>query len=328
MSKNDLFDYMRNATHLMQSEYERIQKRAVEDPGTAGDNGEENWAALLRQWLPRSYHVVTKGRIMNTEGECGPQVDVLVLSPAYPVALLQKKEYLAGGVIAAFECKLTLKGEHVRTAVKNACEIRRLSRSRRGSTLYLELYSRIGYGLLAHSHVWQGPESSPLENIQTQLFKTEDTEAQHPDEVLDMICVSDLASWNTMKVVFARELLGKMSDRYESLGVLWDDIKNAGGAIETMHGCFAHEYQQTDEEKQLFTPIGSFICSFLQQLAWQDLSMRSLADFFSLAQLLGSGRALSKIWSLSVLSDQLAEKIKREPCLVSGERWNEWSHIL
>jgi hypothetical protein len=154
MSLNDLFDYMRSATHQMQGEYERIQKRAVEDPGTAGDNGEENWAELLRRWLPKSYHIVTKGRIMNTEGECGPQVDVLVLSPAYPEALLGRKEYLEGGVLAAFECKLTLKAEHIFTAVKNAAQIRRLSQPLRQGSPRKELYSRVYYGLLAHSHIW------------------------------------------------------------------------------------------------------------------------------------------------------------------------------
>src|SRR5262245_8713574 len=34
------------------AEYKRIYRRSTEDPGTAGDQGEENWADLLRQWLP------------------------------------------------------------------------------------------------------------------------------------------------------------------------------------------------------------------------------------------------------------------------------------
>ena len=60
---NDLHDFMVSATHEMQSEYERIQKSSKEDPGTAGDQGEENWAALFRDWLPPNYHIVTKGRM-------------------------------------------------------------------------------------------------------------------------------------------------------------------------------------------------------------------------------------------------------------------------
>jgi hypothetical protein len=34
---NDLFDFMVQATKEMADEYARIQKRATDDPGTAGD---------------------------------------------------------------------------------------------------------------------------------------------------------------------------------------------------------------------------------------------------------------------------------------------------
>jgi len=75
----------------MAEEYDRIQKRATEDPETAGDQGEENWATLLRQWLP-----------------------------SYPQILLDKKLYLAGGVAVAFECKTTLKAAHVKATDETA----------------------------------------------------------------------------------------------------------------------------------------------------------------------------------------------------------------
>ena len=50
---HDLYDFMQQISNEMAAEYDRIQKRATEDPGTAGDQGEENWAELLRGWLPR-----------------------------------------------------------------------------------------------------------------------------------------------------------------------------------------------------------------------------------------------------------------------------------
>ena len=49
---HDLHDFIRQCRDEMASEYNRIYKRATEDPGTAGDQGEENWAKLLRGWLP------------------------------------------------------------------------------------------------------------------------------------------------------------------------------------------------------------------------------------------------------------------------------------
>jgi uncharacterized protein DUF6602 len=95
---HDLLDFMVTVSREMSLEYDRIQKRAAEDPGTAGDQGEENWAELLRRWLPATYYVVTKGRILSHDGVAGPQVDVLILRPSYPKDLLNKKLYLAAGV--------------------------------------------------------------------------------------------------------------------------------------------------------------------------------------------------------------------------------------
>ncbi len=144
---------MRQVSDEMASEYERIRNRALDDPGTAGDQGEENWASLLRDWLPRSYEVVTKGRIIAEDGSISPQVDVVVLKDLYPKRLLEKKLFLANGVAAAFECKTTLRSNHIASTVENGVRIKRLFPARRGS-LYRELHAPILYGLLAHSHEW------------------------------------------------------------------------------------------------------------------------------------------------------------------------------
>ena len=49
---HDLYNFMEQISDEMSAEYHRIQRRAAEDPGTAGDQGEENWAELLRGWIP------------------------------------------------------------------------------------------------------------------------------------------------------------------------------------------------------------------------------------------------------------------------------------
>jgi hypothetical protein len=147
---HDIHDFIISSQKDIEKEYTRIQKRAVKDPGTAGDQGEENWATMLRAWLPSYFHIVTKGRILTESGYASPQIDVLVLTPSYPRILLDKKLYLAGGVAAAFECKTTLKAEHVQNTVKTSSEIRQ-NLPKRVGTPYKELNSTIIYGLLAHS---------------------------------------------------------------------------------------------------------------------------------------------------------------------------------
>ena len=96
--KHDLHDFMAQVTQDIAAEYERIQKRAAEDPGTAGDQGEENWAEVLRGWLPPKYTVVTKGRIISAEGQTSNHVVKLAcetaqqspphLAPSWRVLLL------------------------------------------------------------------------------------------------------------------------------------------------------------------------------------------------------------------------------------------------
>ena len=188
---HDLHDFMRQLSDEMAAEYNRIQKRATEDPGTAGDQGEENWAELLRGWLPRTYEVVTKGRIISQDGRTSPQVDVLVLKDVYPEKLLNKKLYLAAGVAAAFECKTTLKAEHIEKAVKTCAEIKNLYPAREG-TPYKELHAPVVYGLLAHSHSWKGPNSTPENNIEQELRESDKLHVSHPRLGLDLLCVSDL----------------------------------------------------------------------------------------------------------------------------------------
>lgn len=198
---HDLIDFMTAAGRTMAEEYERIRKRATEDPGTAGDQGEENWAELLRNWLPSHYRVVTKGRILGINGTASPQVDVIVLHPAYPLALVNKKLYLAGGVAAAFECKLTLKAGHVTEAVKTGAAVKALCPTREG-TPYRELHAPIVYGLLAHSHSWKGAASAPSENISSALAAADASAVDHPRHMLDLLCVADHGCWNTIKKTF------------------------------------------------------------------------------------------------------------------------------
>src|SRR5579864_7944483 len=146
---------MSQISQEMASEYARIRARAREDPGTAGDEGEENWAEILRGWLPATYQVETKGRLIGHDGRMTPQVDIVVLKPSYPRRLLKKKVFLAGGVAAAFECKATLTAAHVATAVETCTKVKSLFEPRQGSP-YRELRSPIVFGLLAHSHSWKG----------------------------------------------------------------------------------------------------------------------------------------------------------------------------
>ena len=252
---------------------------------------------------------------------------MLVLSPTYPEALLNKKEYLAGGIIAAFECKLTLKSEHLKKTVENAAIIRRLIKPSptKINTPYSELNSIPRYGLLAHSHVWKREGSEPIVNIEKCLFESEQEVVNHPKELLDLICVSDLTSWHTNKLIMAgKHSLAHMDSRYKHLGTFWEKLKSDGGLVETVHVAFAESFQQTEDSKRLFTPIGSFLTSLMEIISWEDPDLRSIAEYFILTNLLGAGKGQCRIWDLKVFSEGVQRQILNEKHLFSLGRWNEW----
>jgi hypothetical protein len=93
--KHELEDFLEQDRADIAAEYDRIYRRSTEDPGTAGDEGEENWAEIIGNWLPPSYQVRTKGRIVFPDATATRQIDILVLRGTYPRRLLNKKLYLS-----------------------------------------------------------------------------------------------------------------------------------------------------------------------------------------------------------------------------------------
>ena len=316
---HDLYDFMQQISNEMAAEYNRIQKRATEDPGTAGDQGEENWAELLRGWLPSTYKVVTKGRIISQDGITSPQVDVLVLKSVYPKRLLNKKLYLAAGVAAAFECKTTLKAEHIEKAVKTCVKIKNLYPERKG-TPYKELHAPIVYGLLAHSHSWKGSNSTPETNIKQKLLESDKLHVSHPRECLDLLCVADLGTWISSKITFVGP---RVIRDYESTPY---SVCGPEGAALSMHIGYT---PSSAHQVQHFTPIGTLISYLSQWLAWEDQTLRDLADYYRLAGISGSGGGNFRYWSSSIYSESVRPRAETGP-LLSGlaSFWNEWSSIF
>ena len=312
---------MRSATRELEEEYERISKSAPEDPGTAGDQGEENWKELLDKWLPSYFHIVTKGRILNREGNASPQVDVLVLSPTYPRHLLNKKHYLAGGVIAAFECKTTLRAKHIKEAAETAAKIRRLLPKREG-TPYKELHSPIVYGLLAHSHSWR---SAPTEKIHDLLWRSNREITTHPSEMLDLVCVADLATWGAWKLTFVGP---SPQQPYEE----WKTSTQNNAFKTYEHGCAGTAYWSESvelaDQKEGFTPVGALLTRLYHRLAWDHEMMRPMAEYFSSVGLEGRGKGEVRPWPLNdIYSDDVAERIQQGYIGVV-KQWDEWSVLF
>lgn len=313
MSDHDLHAFMAQITTEMGSEYDRIYARAAEDPGTAGDEGEENWATLFRDWLPPAYHVGTKGRLIGHDGQMSPQIDVVVLKPAYPRKLLEKKIWLAGGVAAAFECKTTITAAHVASSITRCAEFKGLY-ARREGTPRIELRSPLIYGLLAHSHSWKGAKSDPIANIQRALDSGA-SGVTHPRFEMDVLCVADLATWSST-IVSRYEATWRPDDR--------DELVNAFGAACGPMTAMICSSADSESQHASFRPVGALLDDLACRIAWADPSVRDIADYFRKTNLGGSGSGAMRPWPLSTYSPEVARQIAAGR-FTNGVPWDEWS---
>ena len=310
---HELHNFMRRITREMSEDYEVIRKRTPEDPGTAGDQGEEHWAELLRGWIPRTFTVETKGKIIGHNGRTSPQVDVIVLKDVYPKKWLGQKLYLAAGVAAAFECKSTLRPHHITKAIQTSVAIKNLFPIRRG-TPYKELHAPILYGLLAHSHDWKQPGSTPDANVTKNLRASDETYVEHPRQALDLVCVADLATWTSSIMTFmgpnqVPSGFPRLADVYGKDGsAVSYYVKNAG---------------LTSTPDNPFTPIGAFIAHLSQKLAWENPGLRDLADYYRMVDLQGGGGGEGRHWPASIYSADVRPRVEAEP-LPMGVDWDEW----
>lgn len=314
MPDHDLHTFMAQVTAEMASEYDRIYARAKDDPGTAGDEGEENWARLFREWLPPSYHVETKGRLIGHDGRMSPQIDVVVLKPAYPKKLLEKKVWLADGVVAAFECKNTITAAYVKSSVKRCAEFKDLFPQRQGSPRE-ELRSPLIYGLLAHSHSWKGDNSDPIGNIERAL-EAASPSVTHPRFEMDLLCVADLATWSSTYI-----------SRYEAawqpdnLPALLSAFGASCGPITAMT-CSS---QGLPSQPQTFRPVGALLDAITYRLAWVDPNVRDISNYFRRVNLGGSSSGKMRYWPLSSYSLGVSEQIKAGRGS-NGIWWDDWSY--
>lgn len=306
--KHELHAYLGQDLDTLRDEYRRIFSRATEDPGTAGDEGEANWAKLLSDWLPESYKVVTKGRLLGADGQTSGQVDVIVLKPAYPRRLLDKKLYLVSGVAAAFECKLTLKSGHLKKAARTAVTIRRLSGPVVGSP-YCELVASPVFGLFAHSHSWKTAGSVARQNVHDALTDIHFS-ASHPRDLLDLVCVADLGTW-----ALHRETNFDDLDKDE-----FDDLT-------PFVGTFYNTWPQDFEDEPGPNPVAVAIVTLLEHLGWSDTSVQPLADYFHNALSVGTRFGYMRRWEFDdVYSPAVAQRVRRGK--INDRLWNEWSRHL
>ncbi len=318
--RHDYFDFTNQIKDWLAQEYERIQRRVLEDPGTAGDQGEENWASIFRDWLPSNYPVVTKGRIIGHEGNASPQVDVLILRPHYPIKLREKKLYFAGGVIAAFECKLTLKNTHLSKAFQTAAAIKSMVAPRIG-TPFEELHQPIVYGILAHTHEIGKADRKSLFSIIKHIDKyhkkwmdevsPRSPALAHPRYHLDLISIATIATVHLSRSICMGPVID--DERRDCFG-----DKSPGGLVTS----YMAEWETTDDpfDKRGYV-LGWLIAYLTNRLAYEDSTLRPFAEYLTQLGIWG-GIGQVTTWSPEVFSDAVAARLADQRC--DDKHWSMW----
>jgi hypothetical protein len=329
-SEHPMSDFLSDMQRSMADDYRRIRGRAGEDPGTAGDEGENSWSALLSLWLPQEYQIITKGRIIFPDGHSSPQVDVLVLAPWYPKAMLHGKYMLSCGVVAGFECKLTLRPHHIKAAAGTAAEIARHVGINR-STPYDVLHSPIIYGLLAHSHDWKGPESTPLDNVSGHLKDACAELTTFPREAIDYISVADLGTWRSNRFIFLwRQAEREAEEQMRSLlGNSYHSPREAFGESGTTQVGYMVSVLSGSKQPN---PVSDLICHLFYRLGYVNESIRGLVEYTNAVQeLQADTQGLTvKSWDASFYPEPVRDALE-SPDLIprySPLSWNRWGQAF
>lgn len=320
MARHELETFLKQDLAEIASEYQRIRARSREDPGTAGDEGEEAWAAVLRAWLPDGYQVRVKGRILSAEGNASPQVDIVVLRPGYPKRLIDKKLYLAGGVAAAFECKNTLTAADIRKTWRNASAINSLEGAVGERTPFTELVPSIFFGLLAHGHSWTSPGSDPIPKVTDEL-QTLTASLTHMRDALSIVCIANLGSWGILRSTYDGPGLGAefWQARKQLLGLTSDEpFSQVQYSIAVSD---VHSYE-------LSNPLGVLVANVVGRLAFSDSTLRSLSQYFFAAGMGGQMGVpvIARRFELANMAEEVRSGLPYR--LTNGIAGSEWSMVF
>ena len=153
--------------------------------------------------------------------------------------------------------------------------------------------------MLSHSHSWKRRDSKPVENIEIKWIESDHAYSQHPRSSLDLLCVSDLGLWSPVKFTFIATPDFDSDPKLSSLKPYFPD------PLGTAKIAYSGYIPSRDQPRLTDTPIGAFIVRLYNVLAWENASIRALAEYFGLSGIGGNGEGVFRHWPISIYSDEL-----------------------
>ena len=158
------------------------------------------------------------------------------------------------------------------------------------------------FGLLAHSSTWKSPLSTPIDNVDLAVQAALDTPDVAPWDLLDIVCIGDVAAWTLSHFIEAPFLFA--TD-------LWQLRVNLGidptGRIGTQYTRWkAGQFGDGPAPN----PIAILVAHLLERFAWSDRGLRPMADYFRVTGLLGQGAGPARSYPLHALSDTALRELE------------------
>jgi len=301
--------------------YDYLQSVVKQDPGTAGGEGEAEFADFLRKYLPKNIEVSIGGQIILEDGSHSPQID-LILTEDIPSALAGKyipHEY----VVAAFEVKLTLEKRHLKKIADTAARLRPFARQGKPREV---LFGKIIYGVLALSSNFQGPRKPPrlktLKDNTDELHALENALRElstpaHPCQAVDLFLVADAFSMAASKSIhFSEKYKNSSQNVFPDVGLGYIFNLSIGAGKE----------DASDFSKAIATPprdqhLGAFIYRLALMLYLEEvISPKHPETFFQFDSNV-STRCYE--WDISVLGDEFIEDWNRH----AGDESYDWQIV-
>jgi vacuolar-type H+-ATPase subunit H len=343
LRSHDLWKFWEEAHRRISDCYERTQHRVRRQPNTVGEQGESDWKALLRDWLPATYEIVTRGRLLYDDGDTSPELDLLVLKPGYPKGMVDYKYYLADGVAAAFECKRTLKSSHISSAVQTASAIQTKLRPRVGDPRR-ELFGPMLFGLLTHTHSWTKPKSIPIPTVEKELEQASRDVVHSPRNLIDVVCIGDLCSWHVSKhtgfqhhVTAGWTRSSGSPEEAEVLEVI-EGVRSGTLDEASLQALLDRSRKPLGVLGNLLMtpgiymgatipPVGFLVCSILERLAWEDPALRPIGRLFrKYVDIFAHTTFAWGYWSYAGFSTNLREKLlQSERDVPADPDWDDWA---
>lgn len=183
-----------------------------------------------------------------------------------------------------------------------------------------ELHQPPYFGLLAHSYHRKKKGANGQRKLFDYISEYETTYCDHPREMLDIICIADIATYTLTKTV----CVGPHTS--EDVKRLFQDYDVEEG-VET---CYLGHAEIPDSVYDVKGDLfGTLVFEITTAMAYEDQSLRTFADYLGRVGVYGGiGRPV--FWDSSVLSEPVLKRLAVEGYTepYKHNTWPKWAEAF